>query len=35
MMNLGDANGERVKYSVGNRILEEVDDSSRIRLGAG
>jgi hypothetical protein len=35
MVNLGDVDGERVNDCVGNRILEELDGSSRIRLGAG
>jgi len=35
MVNLGDVDGERVNDCVGNRILEELDGSSRIRFGAG
>jgi len=36
MVNLGDVDGERVNDDcVGNRILEELDGSSRIRFGAG
>jgi hypothetical protein len=35
MVNLGDVDGERVNDGVGNRILEELDGSSRIRFCAG